>query len=220
VLAFSPFEAKQPDHAVRTVLCLGAHSDDIEIGCGGAQLHLAGRYPDAEFVWVVFSGDSARAREALASAKDWLRGVRYRVILESFRDGFFPYQGEAIKDRFEQLKSEVKPDLIFTHRLDDAHQDHRTLAQFAWNTFRNHTILQYEIPKGDGDLGTPNFYMPVSRAHAARKTRLLQKHFATQRNKHWFTAETFMGLMRLRGLECASPTGLAEGFYARKLLLV
>ncbi len=219
MLAFTPFDAQHPGHAVRTVLCLGAHSDDIEIGCGGAVLHLTERFPDAEFVWAVFSGDATRAREARASAGDWLRRTRRRVLLETFRDGFFPFQGAAIKERFEQLKVEVQPDLIFTHRLDDAHQDHRTLAQLTWNTFRNHTILHYEIPKFDGDLGTPNVYVPVSRAQAARKTRLLQKHFATQRNKHWFTAETFMSLLRLRGLECASPTGLAEGFYARKLVL-
>jgi LmbE family N-acetylglucosaminyl deacetylase len=201
----------------RTILYLGAHSDDIEIGCGGTVLHLAKRYPGARIVWAVFSGDIQRAREAHRSAADFTRGSALTFVTESFRDGYFPFQGELIKARFEALKTEVQPDLIFTHRHDDAHQDHRLLAQLTWNTFRNHLIFEYEIPKWDGDLRTPNCYVSLDKAIVAKKTRLLLKHFGTQRSKHWFTADTFTALMRLRGLECASPSGFAEGFYGRKL---
>jgi LmbE family N-acetylglucosaminyl deacetylase len=208
-----------PAQPPQTILCIGAHSDDIEIGCGATLLQLIKRYPHARFVWMVLSGDDARAREATASARAYLRGVDHQLILERFRDGFFPYQGEAIKTRFEALKTEVQPDLIFTHRHDDAHQDHRTLAQFTWNTFRNHLIFEYEIPKWDGDLQTPNVYVPLEAALVKRKTALLIKHFGTQRNKHWFSADTFTSLLRIRGLECASPSGFAEGFFGRKLAL-
>ncbi len=201
------------------ILLLGAHSDDIEIGCGGAVLHLARRYPAARIVWAVFSGDVQRAREARRSAADFTRGRAALIVTESFRDGFFPAQFEQLKTRFELLKAEVQPDLIFTHRGDDAHQDHRAISQLTWNTFRNHMILEYEIPKWDGDLGTPNIFVPVNKQDAQKKTRLLMKHFGTQRSKHWFTADTFAALMRIRGLECASPSGLAEGFYGRKLTL-
>jgi LmbE family N-acetylglucosaminyl deacetylase len=204
--------------ALRQLLCIGAHSDDIEIGCGAMLLQLIEHYPDMQVTWLVLSGDAARAAEARASAQAFL-GDRHSVLTESFRDGFFPYHGEALKERFEALKQRVQPDLILTHRSDDAHQDHRTAAQLTWNTFRNHAILEYEIPKWDGDLLTPNAYVPVSRAHAELKTTLLMKHFGSQRNKHWFTADTFLALMRIRGLECASPSGLAEGFHARKLTL-
>jgi LmbE family N-acetylglucosaminyl deacetylase len=211
----------QPGAPLRTILCLGAHSDDIEIGCGGALLRLIAEHPDAHVWWVVLSGDAQRAREARASARDYLRGARHSVVIESYRDGFFPQQTEAIKERFEALKRELAaagtPDLIFTHRRDDAHQDHRTVSQLTWNTFRDHLILEYEIPKWDGDLRTPNLYVRVDKAIAAKKVRLLMKHFGTQRNKHWFTPDTFNALLRLRGLECASPSGFAEGFHAYKV---
>jgi LmbE family N-acetylglucosaminyl deacetylase len=201
------------------ILCLGAHSDDIEIGCGGALLTLLKRHPDTHVDWVVFSGNAARAAEARRSAAAWLRGVSHSLSLFTFRDGFFPSEIGAIKEAFEALKAGPAPGLIFTHRREDAHQDHRTLAQLSWNTWRNHTILEYEIPKWDGDLRTPNVYVPVDRAHVKRKTTLLMRHFGTQRNKHWFAPETFEGLMRIRGLECASPSGYAEGFHGPKLVL-
>jgi LmbE family N-acetylglucosaminyl deacetylase len=203
--------------APRTILCLGAHSDDIEIGCGGALLSLVKRYPSAHIAWVVFSGDERRASEARASARAYLRGVSHSLVLSAFRDGYFPSQLEPIKECFESLKTEFRPDLIFTHRGDDAHQDHRVLSQLAWNTFRDNLILEYEIPKWDGDLKTPNLYVALDLKHAQRKTELLMRHFGTQRNKHWFAPETFNGLMRIRGLECASPSGYAEGFFGRKL---
>jgi LmbE family N-acetylglucosaminyl deacetylase len=205
--------------APRLILCLGAHSDDIEIGCGGTLLALIKRYPAARFVWAVFSGDARRAAEASASARAYLRGVDHAVVLSAFRDGFFPSQLESIKERFEALKTDFAPDVIFTHRSDDAHQDHRTLSQLTWNTFRDHLILEYEIPKWDGDLKTPNIYVPLPPVIVKRKTALLMRHFGTQRNKHWFTPETFNGLMRIRGLECASPSGYAEGFHSRKMSL-
>jgi LmbE family N-acetylglucosaminyl deacetylase len=205
--------------APRVILCLGAHSDDIEIGCGGTLLSLVKRYPSAHIVWAVFSADAQRASEARASAGAYLRGTTHSLVLSTFRDGFFPSQLEPIKERFEALKSDFRPDLIFTHRGDDAHQDHRALSQLTWNTFRDNLILEYEIPKWDGDLKTPSIYVALDLKQAQRKTALLMRHFGTQRNKHWFTPETFNGLMRIRGLECASPSGYAEGFFGRKVRL-
>lgn len=206
------------DRPVKSVLCVGAHSDDIEIGCGGALLQLARSYPQAHFSWVVLSGSPQRAREARASAAAFMRGCNYTLSCDTFRDGYFPFQGEALKERFETLKP-ITPDIVFTHRREDAHQDHRQVAQLTWNTFRDHCILEYEIPKWDGDLRTPNVYVRLDKAVAARKTRLLMRHFGTQRNKHWFTPDTFLGLLRLRGLECASPSGFAEGFHGYKIAL-
>ncbi len=203
---------------VRTVLCLGAHSDDIEIGCGGTLLKLIADNPNLSVYWVVFSGEQTRADEATASAQDFLKGCREReVIIKGFRDSYFPYQGEAIKDFFHTLSKEVQPDLVFTHRKEDAHQDHRTLADFTWCTFRNHLILEYEIPKFEGDLGHPNVYVPLETEVCKRKVDLLMQHFATQRSKNWFTRETFDAVHRLRGLECVSD--YAEAFTSRKLTI-
>ncbi len=206
------------DRPVKSVLCIGAHSDDIEIGCGGALLQLARAFPQAHFHWLVLSGSPQRAREARASAAAFMRGYRFTLTCATFRDGYFPFQGEALKDHFETLKP-VVPDIVFTHRREDAHQDHRQVAQLTWNTFRDHCILEYEIPKWDGDLRTPNVYVRLDKAIALKKTRLLMKHFGTQRNKHWFTSDTFLSLLRLRGLECASPSGFAEGFHGYKIAL-
>jgi len=201
------------------VLCLGAHSDDIEIGCGGLVLHLLARRR-VELDWVVFSAAAAREREARRSATLFLRGAaRQRVAIHRFRDGFFPYDGGDIKNTFEELKGEVDPDLILTHYRDDRHQDHRLLSDLTWNTFRNHFILEYEIPKFDGDLGAPNCFVPLRRSACMRKVKYLKAAFGTQRDKHWFCAETFMGLMRLRGMECRAAGGYAEAFYARKLVI-
>ena len=199
------------------VLCVGAHSDDIEIGCGGLILALtASRRVNVD--WVVFSAPGAREREAQRGAALFLkRAARARVQIHGFRDGFFPYDPN-VKEAFESLKR-VKPDLVLTHFRHDRHQDHRVLSDLAWNTFRDHLVLEYEIPKFDGDLGAPNCFMPLDRATCVRKSKHLQTAFGTQRDKHWFSEETFMGLMRLRGMECRAPGGYAEAFYARKLAL-
>jgi LmbE family N-acetylglucosaminyl deacetylase len=202
------------------VLCVGAHSDDIEIGCGGLILDLLGRNRRVEIAWVVFSAAVSREREARRSAALFLRGAaRQRVAIHRFRDGFFPYDGGDIKQVFEDLKAEVTPDLVLTHYRDDRHQDHRLLSDLTWNTFRSHLILEYEIPKFDGDLGTPNGFVPLKRSTCARKVKYLNAVFGTQRDKHWFSKETFMGLMRLRGMECRAPEGYAEAFYARKVVI-
>ena len=201
------------------VLCLGAHSDDIEIGCGGTLLTLLERNPGLEVMWVVFSAGGVRTAEANASARDFLRKAkRPQVIVKDFRTSFFPYEEEQIKDFFETLKP-FAPDVVMTHYRDDRHQDHRVLSNLAWNTFRSHVVLEYEIPKYDGDIGQPSVFVPVSRAHLQKKSRLLMKHFRSQSNKHWFTEELFMSLPRLRGMECDSPTQFAEAFYCRKVQL-
>ena len=201
------------------ILCLGAHSDDIEIGCGGTIMRLIEQHPSVDVVWAVLSADARREQEARASAQLFLAGARSAtVIVKQFRDGFFPYDGAAIKDAFEELKSS-DPDVVFTHYRDDRHQDHRVLSDLAWNTFRDHYVLEYEIPKFDGDLGTPNCFVPLDRARCDRKIGHLTAAFGSQRDKHWFTDETFRGLMRLRGMECRSAGGYAEAFYARKVVM-
>lgn len=202
------------------VLCLGAHSDDIEIGCGGLILDLISRSAAVDIDWVVFSARVKRRSEARRSAALFLKGARKkRVLVENFRDGFFPYQGARIKRVFEALKKQPAPDLVLTHYRDDRHQDHRVLSDLTWNTFRNHWILEYEIPKFDGDLGVPNCFVPLDRRTCDRKVEYLKTAFASQWEKHWFSAETFMGLMRLRGMECCAPAGYAEAFYGRKTVL-
>jgi LmbE family N-acetylglucosaminyl deacetylase len=201
------------------VLCLGAHSDDIEIGCGGLILSLVARHKAVDIDWVVFSAPPGRDKEARRSAEMFLRGARRkRILLKKFRDGFFPFDGGKIKTVFEQLKPS-KPDLVLTHYRDDRHQDHRAISDLAWNTFRDHWILEYEIPKYDGDLGTPNCFLPLDQPTCARKIEYLTTAFGSQRDKHWFSSETFMGLMRLRGMECRAPHGYAEAFYSRKITL-
>ncbi|MBN9600174.1 MAG: PIG-L family deacetylase [Afipia sp.] len=204
-----------------SVLCLGAHSDDIEIGAGATLLALAGRGVHLDVHWCVLSGAGEREREARASAADFLlNAASAKVEVMSFRDGFFPEQGEQIKSWFEGLKARVDPDVILTHRRDDAHQDHRQVCRLTWNTFRDHSILEYEIPKWDGDMGQPNLYMPVSAGALQRKIDLLMSHFGSQRSKQWFDAEVFLGLARLRGMECRAPERYAEAFVARKLVVV
>ncbi len=204
-----------------SVLCLGAHSDDIEIGAGATLLSLVDRGVRLDVHWCVLSGGSEREREARASALDFLAdSASAKIEVMTFRDGFFPEQGEQIKSWFETLKGRVDPDVILTHRRDDAHQDHREVSRLAWNTFRDHSILEYEIPKWDGDIGQPNLYMPVSAGALKRKIDLLVSHFGSQRSKQWFDEETFRGLARLRGMECRAPEKYAEAFFARKLLLV
>ena len=209
-----------PLGAVRRVLCLGAHSDDIEIGLGGTLLRLAQQVPDLELWWVVFSAPGLRAEEARRSAESFLDGVaRKEVRIGSFRESYFPSEWPLIKEWYEEIKAKFDPDVVFTHYRDDRHQDHRVLSDLAWNTFRNHLILEYEILKYDGDLGRPNVFMPLSDELCVRKTELLLKHFETQSAKHWFTRDTFEAMLRIRGIECASDTGRAEAFYCRKLVL-
>jgi LmbE family N-acetylglucosaminyl deacetylase len=203
-----------------SVLCLGAHSDDIEIGAGATLLGMMDRGVRLEVRWCVLSGAADRAKEAKASAADFLSdATATQIEVMSFRDGFFPEQGEAIKSWFETLKLRADPDIILTHRRDDAHQDHRQVCRLTWNTFRDHCILEYEIPKWDGDLGQPNLYVPVSANALQRKIDLLISHFGSQRSKQWFDRETFLGLARLRGMECRAPEQYAEAFVARKLSL-
>ena len=204
-----------------SVLCLGAHSDDIEIGAGATLLSMIARGIRLDAHWCVLSGGADREREARASAMDFLSGAAQTLIeVTPFRDSFFPEQGEAIKSWFEALKPRTNPDLILTHRRDDAHQDHRLVCSLTWNTFRDHCILEYEIPKWDGDMGQPNVYMPVPASVLQRKIDFLMTHFGSQRSKQWFDAETFRGLARLRGMECRAPEGYAEAFFGRKLSLV
>lgn len=200
------------------VLCLGAHSDDIEIGCGGALLQLQKTYPNVKFRWVVFTAAGTRASEAQKGAELFTGTCEREVILEEFRDGFLPYSGGAVKDFFEDLKRGANPDLIFTHWGSDAHQDHRLISELTWNTFRNHLILEYEIPKYDGDLGRPNFFVPLEAPLHEQKVEHLLAAFESQRSKPWFDRETFLGLMRIRGMESNSPSGYAEAFHARKLI--
>jgi LmbE family N-acetylglucosaminyl deacetylase len=201
-----------------SVLCLGAHSDDIEIGAGATLLNWLDRGVRLRVHWCVLSGVGEREREARASAAEFLSGVaEANVEVMSFRDGFFPQHGEAIKSWFEELKNRVDVDIILTHRRDDAHQDHREVSRLTWNSFRDHCILEYEIPKWDGDMGQPNLYVPVPASTLKRKIDLLIRHFGSQRSKQWFDAETFLGLARLRGMECRAPERYAEAFFARKL---
>jgi LmbE family N-acetylglucosaminyl deacetylase len=205
---------------VGNVLCLGAHPDDIEIGCGGMLLKLARDKPDVQVRWVVFGGRGRRAREARHSARIFLQGItRRRVYVEDFEDGFFPHDWARIKRRFERLKTTFEPDVVLTHYRDDRHQDHRVVSDLTWNTFRRHLILEYEIPKYDGDLGSPNVFVRLEEETCRTKAELVCRSFTSQSEKHWFTPDTFMGLMRLRGMECASPTRYAEAFYCRKLVL-
>jgi LmbE family N-acetylglucosaminyl deacetylase len=206
--------------SARRVLCLGAHSDDIEIGAGGTLLKLAEEQPHLEIWWIVFSAPGYRAAEAHESAKDFLSGVTNREIkVGSFRESYFPSEWPTIKDWFEEIKANFNPDVVFTHYRNDRHQDHRVLSELAWNTFRNHLIFEYEIPKYDGDLGRPNVFLPISEQICSRKIELLLKHFKTQATKHWFTSDTFEAMHRIRGVECASSTGRAEAFYSRKMIL-
>jgi LmbE family N-acetylglucosaminyl deacetylase len=201
------------------VLCLGAHSDDIEIGCGGTLLRLAGEQP-LHLEWIVFSGNPVRAREARQSARLFSKAARSsRVATKKFRDGFFPSQTVRIKEEFERLKRRPSPDLIFTPWRGDSHQDHRLLGELCWNTFRDHLILEYEIPKYDGDLGSPNLYVPLSERTCREKLANLRKAFPSQAGNQWFSDDTFWALLRLRGVESNSPTRFAEAFYCRKVAL-
>jgi LmbE family N-acetylglucosaminyl deacetylase len=202
---------------LRRVLAIGCHADDIEIGCGGTLLTLARANPGLRVDWVVLAAQGARAEEARSSAAAFLDGVSdARVEVHDFRDGFLPYVGGEVKQVFEDLKGRVDPQVIFTHNGYDFHQDHRLACELTWNTFRNHLILEYEIPKVDGDIGRPNVFVPLTAADVEYKLELLERHFPTQSGKHWFDPETFKGLMRLRGMEAVAPERFAEAFTCRK----
>jgi LmbE family N-acetylglucosaminyl deacetylase len=202
------------------ILCLGAHSDDIEIGCGGTILRLLQDYPNCELHWVVFSAQGVRAAEARRAA-ELFTGMSPvgGPQLKTFQDGFMPFVGAEVKAVFEELKLAVSPDLIFTHNGKDAHQDHRLLAELTWNTFRDHLIWEYEIPKYDGDMGQPSVFVPLPAALCEKKVRCLMDAFPSQHSKRWFQPDTFFSLMRLRGMECNAPSGYAEAFYCRKMVL-
>jgi LmbE family N-acetylglucosaminyl deacetylase len=201
------------------ILCLGCHSDDIEIGCGGTILRLAEQYPESVFHWVVFSAIGVREAEARHAAQ-LFAGSRLKSLLpKTFQDGFMPYVGSEVKAVFERELKQMSPDLIFTHSYKDAHQDHRLIAELTWNTFRDHLILEYEIPKYDGDMGQPSVFVPLERELYEKKIAYIVDAFKSQHAKRWFQEDTFLSLMRLRGMECNAPSGYAEAFYCRKLVL-
>jgi len=206
---------------VQRLLCLGAHCDDIEIGAGGTVLKLAAANPQLQVRWVVFGAqDEKRREEARRGANLFLAAVQQKQVeLLDFRDAFMRYDGVRLKEQFERLKGQFNPDLILTHHDDDRHQDHRFVNELTWNTWRDHTILEYEIFKYDGDLGRPNVFVPITEEIAGKKVAHLFDAFASQSSKQWFTPDVFLGLMRLRGVECNSPTMFAEAFHARKLTL-
>jgi LmbE family N-acetylglucosaminyl deacetylase len=199
------------------IQCLGAHCDDIEIGCGGRLLKLIRQDKVAEIHWVVFCSTPERKKEAEKSAALFLEHTEHTVTFHNYKDGYTPVQWSDIKDRFEELKSDINPDLIFTHTRGDRHQDHLTIHNLTWNTFRNHLILEYEIPKYDGDLGQPNFFVALDKKVVNRKIGFIKSAFKSQVEKQWFDDELFKGLMRIRGVESVSKTGFSEAFYARKL---
>jgi LmbE family N-acetylglucosaminyl deacetylase len=208
------------DGGALRILALGAHADDLEIGCGGTLLRLAAERRRLDVTWVVFCSDAERAREARASAAAFLHGVeRVRVEVKDHRDGFLPYSGADAKEGFEALKSEVAPDVVFTHHRRDRHQDHRIISELTWNTFRDHLILEYEIPKYDGDFGSPSVFVRLSQATLERKVALVLEHFQSQSKKHWLTADLLRAVARIRGMECAAPERYAEAFYCRKMVL-
>jgi len=201
------------------ILCLGSHSDDIEIGCGGTILRLVDQYPGCEFHWVVFNAIGVRDAEARRAAQLFAGSHLKGSLLKTFQDGFMPYVGDEVKAIFEKDLKPLAPDLIFTHNRNDAHQDHRLIAELTWNTFRDHLILEYEIPKYDGDLGQPSVFVPLEREVCEKKVRYLMDAFESQRTKRWFEPGTFLSLMRMRGMECNAPSGYAEAFYCRKLVM-
>jgi LmbE family N-acetylglucosaminyl deacetylase len=202
------------------ILVLGAHSDDIEIGCGGTVLRIVEEYPQAQFHWVVFSAEGQRAEEAHKSAELLLNKVDSKVIdVQAFRDSYFPFVGGEVKDYFVKLKKEFDPDIILTHCTNDAHQDHRLIGQLTWNAYRNNLILEYEIPKYDGDLGTPTFYVHLNENIVKEKIANICAVFNSQSNKEWFGEESFRAIMRIRGLESNSASKYAEAFYCRKVII-
>jgi LmbE family N-acetylglucosaminyl deacetylase len=215
-----PLELRGSGGRALEVLTIGAHADDIEIGCGGTLLYLAaGGFP-LHVTWVVLSAAGVREQEAVGSAAAFLKDVgQTTIVLKAFRDGFLPWVGAEVKEVFEGLKGEVAPDLVLIPRREDAHQDHRLVAELTWNTFRDHLVLEYEIPKYDGDLGSPNLFVPLPIGVCERKVELLLDGFPSQHDRSWFTPDTFWALLRLRGVESNAPSGFAEAFHCRKMRL-
>lgn len=208
------------DDAPFHVLCIGAHCDDIEIGCGGTLLALLAKYASLHVTWIALSSVPQREAELRSSATRFLEGAaEQRVLTFSFRDGFFPGQYNQVKDTFESFKSLNRPDLVFTHHRADLHQDHRVVAELTWNTFRDHLILEYEVPKYEGGLTTPSVYVALTEKEVARKIEILEACYTSQTRKRWFTPDTFRALLRLRGLESGAPSGWAEGFHAPKVVV-
>jgi len=203
-----------------TLLCLGAHSDDIEIGCGGSVLRIFEEYPEISVYWVVFSANTKRRKEAKESANLFLaKASRREIVIKNFKESFFPYEGEEIKGFFEALKKKISPDIIFTHYRNDLHQDHRLISELTWNSYRDHLILEYEVIKYDGDLGAPNFFVHLDDEICGKKIDFLMDSFKTQANRDWFTPDTFLSMLRIRGVESRAPERYAEGFYCRKIIL-
>jgi len=204
----------------KRILCVGAHSDDIEIGCGGTILRFLTENDKIEIYWIVFGADTERAVEARRSANFFLKDAKQKkIILKNFRDGFFPYIGGEIKECFERLKKEFFPDIIFTHYRNDLHQDHRIISELTYNTFRDNLILEYEIPKFDGDLGSPNLFIHLNKTICRKKISKVITYFSSQSEKEWFTEDTFWSILRLRGIESNAPDKYAEGFYCRKIII-
>jgi LmbE family N-acetylglucosaminyl deacetylase len=202
------------------ILCLGAHSDDIEIGCGGTILRLLSEHNNTDVYWVVFGSSGKRNVEALTSANKFLKyAKRKNIIIKHFKDGFFPFKGEYIKNYFEKMESKISPDIIFTHNRNDFHQDHKFISDLTWNTFRDHLILEYEIIKYDGDICSPNLYVQLKKSICNEKVNYILNSFKSQGNKLWFTSDTFFSVMRIRGIESRAPENYAEGFYCRKIII-
>jgi LmbE family N-acetylglucosaminyl deacetylase len=215
-----PLTLIEPEDDALDILCLGAHCDDIEIGCGGTVLRLVEQFPAARFHWVVLSSTAVRSREAHSAAEHFLAGAgKQDIRIERFRESYFPWVGAEIKDYLEELKSDVDPDVILTHHRHDRHQDHRLVAELTWNTWRDHLILEYEIPKYDGDLGSPNVFVALDEATARRKVDGIVDHFPSQSHRAWFDADTFRALLRLRGMEANAPSRFAEAFYGSKVVV-
>ena len=215
-----PLRLGSAEASTARLLVIGAHPDDIEIGCAGTILKLVEEAAVSEVHWVVLSGEGERADEARRSAEALLDGVpRSEVVVCDFPDGFFPYEGQRIKDFFERLKVDLSPDVVLTHQRADLHQDHRLSCELTWNTFRDHLILEYEVPKYDGDMNVPNAFVPLSERLSQRKIDHLMSHFGSQRSKRWFQEDLFSSLLRLRGMECNSPSSYAEAFFCRKAVL-
>lgn len=203
-----------------SILCIGAHADDIEIGCGGTILKLLQTHPGSRVVWVVLTARGDRRKEAVKSATAFLREAEStKLVIKSFRESYLPYQGKDVKEYFDTLPHVIDPDLIFTHYRHDLHQDHRVVCELTWNTYRRHQIFEYEIPKYDGDLGRPNLFVSLSDEIVESKVRLLMEGFATQRSKPWFTEDTFFSLLRIRGIESPASGKYAEAFYVQKLVI-
>ncbi len=215
-----PLVLGRPEATEMRALAIGAHPDDVEIGCAGTIMKLIEESAVAEIRWVVLSGEGERSEEARRSAEALLERVPgSEVVICDFLDGFFPYEGRKIKEFFESLKVDFAPDVVFTHQRNDLHQDHRLTCELTWNTFRDHLILEYEVPKYDGDMGAPNTFVPLSESLAERKIGHLMSHFASQRSKHWFREDLFSSMLRLRGMECNSASSHAEAFFCRKSVL-